>query len=209
MLEVKGWQPSGVEKKWIVGWITIFYSSEVPLHGKPTVTMIHCHRWVIIQRCSSLRRVLTHYVSWTFSTGAPQLDHCRRRRRRRRNRLTVDRLDMTDFGFEMFVENCKQDKHLLWDSEKRQAQLHQMNCKHLIEWKKKERGFWTKHDLESPIFSVRKNTFFKLMRNIVSSVLDFMRQSNTKQCIKMKEKCVNFVIAIPFAVTLQNKIQCN
>lgn len=48
MLGVKGWQPGVV--KWIVGRITVFYGSEVPLHGQLTVTMIRCHLRVIIQR---------------------------------------------------------------------------------------------------------------------------------------------------------------
>lgn len=33
----------------IVGWLRFFHVSEVPLHGQLTVTMIHCHKRVIIQ----------------------------------------------------------------------------------------------------------------------------------------------------------------
>lgn len=50
MLGAKSWQPRVAE--WIVGWSTVFHSSEVPLHGRLMVTMIQCHLRVIIQPVS-------------------------------------------------------------------------------------------------------------------------------------------------------------
>lgn len=58
MLGAKGWQPRVVER--IVGWITVFHSSEVPLHDRLTVTMIQCHLRVIIQPlCCLWRQIMS------------------------------------------------------------------------------------------------------------------------------------------------------
>lgn len=63
MLGAKGWQPRVVE--WIVGWITVFHSSEVPLHGRLTVTMIQCHLRIIIQPlCRLWTQIMSTRARW-------------------------------------------------------------------------------------------------------------------------------------------------